>query len=311
TPSVQNFNAASSTGAVSVLTSPGCSWNAVSNSGFVTITSGSSGVGNGTVNYSVNANLGAARVGTVTIAGQVFQVFQAAQAGGTTTITSINPASPVASSFDQNVTVFGDGTFQPGLTVSITFPGGGGTTLSGAQIQSVTSNSFVMIVTLNAVGTWTIRVNNPGGPSSNVFAFPVQAGSSNPTITSIAPASPAPSSFDQSVAVSGSGFKPGLIVFVTFPDGGMAILGGAQIQNVISTSFTMIITLNGVGTWTIRVLNPDGGQSNTLAFVVQGGGGCTYLIAPAQQSFGTGGGEGAFDVNTALGCTWTATNGAG
>jgi hypothetical protein len=45
--------------------------------GFITITSGSSGTGNGTVNYSVAANgTGAARQGTMTIAGQTFTVNQ-------------------------------------------------------------------------------------------------------------------------------------------------------------------------------------------------------------------------------------------
>ncbi|NOT62714.1 MAG: hypothetical protein HOP19_21105, partial [Acidobacteria bacterium] len=89
-------------------------------------------------------------------------------------ITSISPATPTASSLDQNVTVFGSG-FQSGLTVTVTFPGGGTGTLSDSQIQSVTSTSFVMVVTLNATGTWSIRANNPGGGSSNTFSFNVQA----------------------------------------------------------------------------------------------------------------------------------------
>jgi hypothetical protein len=43
----------------------------VSNATFITITSGSSGTGNGTVNYSVAANTGTtSRTGTMTIAGQ-------------------------------------------------------------------------------------------------------------------------------------------------------------------------------------------------------------------------------------------------
>src|SRR5205823_4949858 len=87
-------------------------------------------------------------------------------------ISSISPSSPTVSGSDQNVSVFGS-SFQSGLTVSITFPGGGGTTLSGAQIQSVSSGSFVMIATLGATGTWSIRVNNPDGGQSNTFFFTV------------------------------------------------------------------------------------------------------------------------------------------
>jgi hypothetical protein len=53
-----------------------CAWTAVSSNSFVTITSGSSGTGNGTVSYFVAANMGTARTGTMTIAGQMFTVDQ-------------------------------------------------------------------------------------------------------------------------------------------------------------------------------------------------------------------------------------------
>jgi len=88
-------------------------------------------------------------------------------------INSISPSSPVHSSSNQNVTVSGSN-FQSGLTVLITFPSGGSTTLSGSQIQSVSSGSFVMVVTLSTAGGWKIRVNNPDGKTSNTFNFNVQ-----------------------------------------------------------------------------------------------------------------------------------------
>jgi hypothetical protein len=50
----------------------------VSNAGCITVTSGASGTGNGTVGYSVAANGGSGeRQGTVTVAGQTFTVTQA------------------------------------------------------------------------------------------------------------------------------------------------------------------------------------------------------------------------------------------
>ncbi|MEZ5351925.1 MAG: BACON domain-containing carbohydrate-binding protein [Bryobacteraceae bacterium] len=58
----------------------GCPWTAVSNAGWITVTAGASGAGNGTVNFSVAGNGGAQRVGTISIAGQTFTVTQ--QAGG-------------------------------------------------------------------------------------------------------------------------------------------------------------------------------------------------------------------------------------
>jgi hypothetical protein len=66
------------TGTVAVTAQPGCGWTAVSNDSWITITSGASGSGNGSVAYSVAANSGGARTGTVTIAGLTFTVDQAA-----------------------------------------------------------------------------------------------------------------------------------------------------------------------------------------------------------------------------------------
>jgi uncharacterized repeat protein (TIGR02543 family) len=64
-------------GTVQVATQSGCAWTAVSNFAWVTITSNSARTGNGTVNYSISANSGAAsRSGTMTIAGKTFTVDQ-------------------------------------------------------------------------------------------------------------------------------------------------------------------------------------------------------------------------------------------
>ena len=65
-------------GSVLVTAGTGCAWTATSNASWITITSGSSGSGNGTVNYSVAAYTGKPkkRNGTITIAGQTFSVRQ-------------------------------------------------------------------------------------------------------------------------------------------------------------------------------------------------------------------------------------------
>ncbi len=77
-----------------VISSNGCAWTAVSNDGFITITSGGSGTGNGTVHYSVAANSSTNPVpGTMTIAGNTFTVNQAgAAAPGECTFT-LNPTT--------------------------------------------------------------------------------------------------------------------------------------------------------------------------------------------------------------------------
>ena len=63
---------------MNVTSQSGCPWSAVSNDGWITVTSGASGSGNGTVNYSVAVNNSLdSRTGTMTIAGQTFMVNQA------------------------------------------------------------------------------------------------------------------------------------------------------------------------------------------------------------------------------------------
>jgi hypothetical protein len=63
---------------IKVTTVSGCAWTAASNTSWITVTSGASGSGNGTASYSVSANVGPARTGTLTVAGQTFTVTQAA-----------------------------------------------------------------------------------------------------------------------------------------------------------------------------------------------------------------------------------------
>lgn len=71
----QTFISAGDTGFVDVQTQAGCSFSSLSNNDFITITSGD-GTGSGTVTFSVAANSGAARTGTLFIAGQTFTVNQ-------------------------------------------------------------------------------------------------------------------------------------------------------------------------------------------------------------------------------------------
>ncbi|MGZ8812224.1 MAG: IPT/TIG domain-containing protein, partial [Thermoanaerobaculia bacterium] len=76
-----SFTSAGGNSSVSVTAPTACAWSAMSNDAFITITSGSPGAGNGTLNYSVATNSGPARTGTMTIAAQTFTVNQDAAAG--------------------------------------------------------------------------------------------------------------------------------------------------------------------------------------------------------------------------------------
>lgn len=77
-PTSQSFTAGSGNGSVTVATPSTSAWTAASNASWLTIISGSSGQGDGTVVYAVTANTGVtSRSGTITVAGQTVTVTQA------------------------------------------------------------------------------------------------------------------------------------------------------------------------------------------------------------------------------------------
>jgi hypothetical protein len=78
TPTSVSVAAIGGPSAVSVTSGTSCSWTAVSHVAWITITSGGSGSGIGGVNYTVAANTGVARTGTLTVAGQTVTFSQAA-----------------------------------------------------------------------------------------------------------------------------------------------------------------------------------------------------------------------------------------
>src|SRR6516162_7551816 len=79
-PTSQSLGAAGGTGSVAVTTGATCAWTAASNNtSWLTVTSGASGTGNGTVAFSAAANTATStRAGTITIGGNTFTVNQAA-----------------------------------------------------------------------------------------------------------------------------------------------------------------------------------------------------------------------------------------
>ena len=72
-----NVPAGGAKNTVGVTTGDGCPWTAASSVPWITISSGASGSGTGTVAYTVDASSGPARSGVLTIGGQTFTVSQA------------------------------------------------------------------------------------------------------------------------------------------------------------------------------------------------------------------------------------------
>jgi len=152
-PTSQNVDANANTSTVTVTTTAACAWTAASAAPWITVTSGASGTGNGSVGLSIAANTGAARNGTVTIAGQTFTVNQAAVVAPCTF--SIAPTS-------QNVPALG-GTG----TVTVT--------TTSACAWTASSNAPWLTITSGAAGT--------GNGSVGFSAAVNTAGSRNGTLT--------------------------------------------------------------------------------------------------------------------------------
>jgi hypothetical protein len=133
-PTTGSIGAAGGAGpAISVTTTGSCSWTAVSSDSWITILSGA-GTGNGSVTYNVASNTGAARSGSIAIAGDTFTLNQAAAVQTPTCTYSINPTSQ---SFPS---VGGTG------TVAVT-------TTSGCAWTAAVNNANWITVTGGAAGT--------------------------------------------------------------------------------------------------------------------------------------------------------------
>jgi hypothetical protein len=89
-PTHVNAPAAGATAIITIAVTQGssCAWIAQSQASFITIVGGSAGVGNGSVSISVAMNSGAARSGSVVIAGTAVTVNQTAAANGMVAVVS-------------------------------------------------------------------------------------------------------------------------------------------------------------------------------------------------------------------------------
>ena len=131
---------------VAVTAATGCGWTSVASDSWITITAGGSGSGNGAVNFTVSANSGAARTGSVTIGGQVHTVTQ-----NTGCSFSINPTSLSVGPGNSN-----------NRTVTVTATAGcSWTAVSNAQWLTIDQGA-------SGIGNGTVRFdiaqNNTGDP---------------------------------------------------------------------------------------------------------------------------------------------------
>ncbi len=171
-PTNAAFTTTGGTGSFSIVTSNNCPWVATNNVSFITITSGASGIGTGTVHYSVAPNTSAnALTGTISAAGETFTVTESGTTsnGGSCTYTlNATSVTLTAKGGKKTVSVKVKGTGCAWTAVSndpfITIISGSNGTTSGKVSYTVpgNTNTTALVGTMTIAGQ-TFTVNQMAG----------------------------------------------------------------------------------------------------------------------------------------------------
>lgn len=293
-PTSINFPAQGGGGSVSVtldVDSTLCTWTAASNDPWLTLTSGASGAGPGSVTYLVAATTsGIPRAGTLTIAGRTFTVTQAAGAcsyaisppsehfpgsGGTGSVAVTAPTGcPWTAASDvpwmgvlSSASGTGDGTVLYAVEASGESADRSGTLTIAAQTLTVNQDAGVCAFVLS-----------PGSASapfgSSTGAVTVHAGTG--------------------CAWTASSNVPWISITSGASGSGTGTVGYAIAANPGPGSRTGTADIGGQ-TFTVFQAGPPV---------------CNFSLSPTGATLGQGGGSGSFKVTVGAGCSWTATSSA-
>jgi hypothetical protein len=171
-PTSQSFTAAVGSGTVTVTATAGCSWTASEAVSWITITSGNSGTGSGTVGYSVMANTGAARSATMTIAGRTLTISQAAAPCSYATSPTSQSFTKAAGSGTVTVTATAGCSWTASEAVSwITITSGNSGTGSGTVGYSVMANTGAARSATMTIAGRTLTISQAAAPPLTVFTI--------------------------------------------------------------------------------------------------------------------------------------------
>jgi uncharacterized protein (TIGR03437 family) len=191
TPTNQNFAAGGGTGTVAVTGLASCAWTAISNAAWLTVTSGSSGSGNGTVGFSVALNLGAARTAQLTIGDKTFTVNQAA---ASTTLANVSAASYLAGDLavESIVSAFGASLSTASASATnVPLP----TTLAGTVVRIKDSANIERLAPLFFVSSAQINYQVPADSAPGTALITIISSSGTVTVGNLTIARVAPALF--------------------------------------------------------------------------------------------------------------------
>jgi hypothetical protein len=269
-----------------------CAWTASSQASWITVTSGATGSGSGTVTLTVASNAGSQRTGTATIAGRTFTVNQAAPPSTPSCTYDLNPS-------DQSVPSLGG-------AAAVNVVAGTGCAWTAASQASWITIANGASGSGNGTVSLTIALNLGAERAGTV----VIAGRTH-TVTQASGLLPCSYSLDSTEATSGT--SGGTIqVAVT---AGLTCTWQAQSH---APWITVASGANGLANGTVRLTvaaNGGGQRSGTVTIAGQtftitqapAPASCTYSLTPTTQSVGPLGGDFTVAVTTQAGCTWSAT----
>jgi hypothetical protein len=285
-PTSETFPLEGGDAIVNVTAPAGCGWQAASNDSWITITTGSSGIGNGTVNYSVGVNAtGVPRVGTMTIAGLTFTVNQT-NVGCTYSI----------------------------LPLSQGFPGEGGdgniavTTQNFCRWKALSNDSWIVIVSGDGIGSGTASYTVGANPDAKPRNGSITVAGHTFTVTQAG--APCPVTFEPRGELFTKDADESSFLLTTSPscewtvltdDKWIQITSAESGSGTATVSYSVLENLTGSPRrGTIKV--------GVKSFVVVQDGGtladCVYVVSPLLATYNAAGGKGTVLLNTPARCAW-------
>ena len=285
-PLSQLMDASGGSGTLQVTTAGSCAWTASTNVPWLTVTSGASGTGNGTVSYTVGPNTGAARLALLTISDQTFALTQTA------------PGAPQCNLSIQQT--------------SVSVPAAGGSTVVNVQADpscSWTAASNVAWIAVSGIGVGsgdgsvTINVSpNSGAARSGTVTIAGRTFTVNQAVSCVGSLSPTSAS-----VAAGGGAGPSIGVTVatgcawtaSTTDGWLAITQGASSTGNGTVAFSASANFGPARTGSLAIAGQTFGVTQPSCAL--------SLNVPSQSLPVTAGAGSPIGVSAVAGCNWTAT----
>ena len=256
-----------------------CSWSVVNTNPWITILSGTNGVGSNLISYALSANIGSSsdRVGAVVIGGQVAFITQ----------------HSLGCNYKLSPTNRNHG-FSGNTSAPVNITAG-----AGCSWNLVNTNDWITILT----------ATNGSGSSNFTYSFQPNFGTTSRT--GIITLEDEVLMVSQSPATGGFSFES--IAYGPTGDVTLRLVGGPagkwEIQR--SADFATWTKVADITNTTGRVEKTIPGPASNSRFfraVLQSGLACTYSLSPTTHAHGFGATSNSFDVNTGNGCSWSVTN---